>query len=292
MKQLYLIPLFAMLWSCSESSSGPEENENSSMNGASSGDVSLSSGQDIGNSSTDPVANSSGNQVSSSAIEVSSSAVLYPTAPQAADWCAAAAENCGTVVDPRDNRSYKWTKIRGQTWMAENLKYTGAETGTRVGKCPGVTGADSAGDHANCETYGRLYTWYELNKTTYLANEDPQGLCPDGWEVASDDDWTNLVENLRYLNNLKWSDGIAYLLKATNTGNNSWDNAAYNAGNPYQFSAMPPQEGLYLFIWTADENAVVYGIGASMHAKSKETMGDMTHTKKEYGYARCIKSLF
>jgi uncharacterized protein (TIGR02145 family) len=32
--------------------------------------------------------------------------------------------------------------------------------------------------------YGKLYNWYAVN--------DPRGLAPEGWHVASDDEWTQL----------------------------------------------------------------------------------------------------
>lgn len=291
MKSMILIATALLFWSCSDKSSGAEEETLSSDSQwlLSSINIIASSGA-IPSSSLAASSSSSNVVVFSSSTITSSSAIQYPIAPQAADWCAAAEGNCGTIVDARDNRTYKWTKIASQTWMAENLKYTGAETGTRVGKCPGIVSADSTGDHESCETYGRQYTWYELNKTTYLANEDPQGICPDGWKVPRADDWTYLGSNLRTLNSLKWSDGTSQFLKATNTGNNAWDNAKYNAGNPYQFSLMPPETGDYLFIWTRSENAVSYGQGEGVSARSDESITDMTNTKNKYGYARCMKS--
>ncbi len=36
--------------------------------------------------------------------------------------------------------------------------------------------------------YGKLYNWY--------AVDDVRGLCPAGWSVPSDDDWTQLVNSL------------------------------------------------------------------------------------------------
>lgn len=33
------------------------------------------------------------------------------------------AQERGSFIDSRDGRSYKWTKIEGQVWMAENLAF-------------------------------------------------------------------------------------------------------------------------------------------------------------------------
>ena len=37
-------------------------------------------------------------------------------------------------------------------------------------------------------TYGKLYNWYAVN--------DPRGLAPAGWHVASDAEWTELTNCL------------------------------------------------------------------------------------------------
>jgi hypothetical protein len=43
-------------------------------------------------------------------------------------------------------------------------------------------------DPANGAKFGRLYNWY--------AVADPRGLCPAGWHVPSDEDWTVLENKL------------------------------------------------------------------------------------------------
>ncbi len=40
----------------------------------------------------------------------------------------------------------------------------------------------------NQTRYGRLYNWYAVN--------DPRGLAPVGWHVATDSEWTRLTESL------------------------------------------------------------------------------------------------
>jgi uncharacterized protein (TIGR02145 family) len=60
----------------------------------------------------------------------------------------------------------------GQTWGNRN---TGART---------VYGNSAA----NLATYGYLYNWY--------AAVDSKGLCPSGWHVPSNTEWTNLINYL------------------------------------------------------------------------------------------------
>lgn len=41
-------------------------------------------------------------------------------------------------------------------------------------------------DTSMSHNYGRLYNWYAI--------ADPRGLCPEGWHVATDEDWERLVQ--------------------------------------------------------------------------------------------------
>jgi len=43
-------------------------------------------------------------------------------------------------------------------------------------------------DPANGAIYGKLYNWYAVN--------DPRGLAPEGWHVATDGEWTMLSDGL------------------------------------------------------------------------------------------------
>ena len=77
--------------------------------------------------------------------------------------------NYSVIVDQRDGKIYRATKIGNRKWMAENLNYSGA------GKC-------YRDENAYCEVYGRLYTWYDLG----IDSINDRGICPSGWHVPSD----------------------------------------------------------------------------------------------------------
>ena len=101
-----------------------------------------------------------------------------------------------TVTDI-DGNVYNVVTIGNQCWMAENLKTTKYRNGSPI---PGNLSdaswsnttigaqADYNNDVANTAIYGKLYNWY--------AVADPAGLCPTGWHVPSDSEWTILANFL------------------------------------------------------------------------------------------------
>jgi uncharacterized protein (TIGR02145 family) len=92
------------------------------------------------------------------------------------------------VVKDIDGNEYPVVTIGQQNWTAENLRATQSPDGR------GVTSyffKDDSASHANC---GRLYTWdVAMNGQ---AGESVQGICPDGWHLPSDAEWTQLFEHI------------------------------------------------------------------------------------------------
>ena len=95
---------------------------------------------------------------------------------------------------------YTYTSIElenGQHWMAENLRSSIYANGDSVFNPTDMTSllALTTGawlhyqnDPTNEIMYGKLYNW--------AAVSDPRNLCPSGWHVATDADWSALVEYL------------------------------------------------------------------------------------------------
>ena len=121
-----------------------------------------------------------------------------------------------TFVDPRDGRNYKMITIGTQTWMAENLNTIKYNDGTDIPQVTNPSSWNYIETPAYCwyennqelfgETYGPLYNWYVVNTGK---------LCPLGWHVPSDSEWTTLVNycggdqiagnKLKEIKNFHWS---------------------------------------------------------------------------------------
>jgi uncharacterized protein (TIGR02145 family) len=110
-------------------------------------------------------------------------------------------QTSGTVTDIEGN-VYKTITIGDQDWMAENLKVTKFDDNTEI---PFVTSNDIwatstkpayswyANDVSFKDNYGALYNWYTVDNT----NNGNKNVCPTGWHVTSDAEWTTLTDYLR-----------------------------------------------------------------------------------------------
>jgi uncharacterized protein (TIGR02145 family) len=99
-----------------------------------------------------------------------------------------------TITDI-DGNLYNTVLIGGQCWMKENLKTIKYRNGIQI-EYPGddnyAWDSNTSGAYAwynndvsNKDSYGALYNWYAVNNTN--------GLCPTGWHVPSDDEWSELI---------------------------------------------------------------------------------------------------
>ena len=86
-------------------------------------------------------------------ITVSSSSAVPPTV------------TATQMVDNRNNKTYRLENVAGKLWMAEDLNFETANS-----MC-----FDS--DNANCNKYGRLYTYSAATRA-----------CPDGWRLPNRDE--------------------------------------------------------------------------------------------------------
>jgi len=139
-----------------------------------------------------------------------------------------------TILDIEDNE-YETVKIGTQLWMAENLQATKYDNGDLIGTTTPATLDISgevtpeyqwpySGEVSMAGIYGRLYTWYAVT--------DSRNVCPTGWHIPTDAEWTNLETALGGFN-------VAGS-KLKESGNSHWIHP-YNldATNESCFEALP-----------------------------------------------------
>ena len=193
----------------------------------------------------------------------------------------------GTVTDA-DGNVYATVIIGEQEWMAENLKTTKYNDGTDI---PHVTDNGAWANlttGAYCwynndqtaygDTYGALYNWYAV---------ETGKLCPTGWHVPTDAEWTQLTDYLG-------GDDIAGgKLKATS----GWSNNG-NGTDDYGFSALPGGSrgtygsfyyvGYYGCWWSATERSTNYAWSRYMYYYDFDVYWSSNY--KEYGFSvRCLR---
>jgi len=151
-----------------------------------------------------------------------------------------AATATDAVVDI-DGNIYTTVTIGTQVWMASNLKTTKYNDGTTIPnvKDNGTWGSATTGawcdygdNSSNSTTYGKLYNWYAVdnNEATKVASNGGKNICPAGWHVPTDADWTTLTD---YLGGFSVAGD-----KLKETGTSHWiSNTA--ATNSSGFTALP-----------------------------------------------------
>lgn len=195
----------------------------------------------------------------------------------------------GKLYDLEGNL-YKTVVIGSQTWMAENLRSTKLNDGTIIPHVKDNYTWSTQTVPARCyfandsasysSVYGVLYNWY-----TVQTNK----LCPDGWHMPTDAEWTTLTTSLgvdslaggKLKSTLNW---LPPNLKATNTTgftalptgyryfNGSYQNSGYS-GNWWSATAYINKLSWYTYV---SYNSGYVG---------------RNYADKLYGFsARCIKN--
>lgn len=92
------------------------------------------------------------------------------------------------VADADGNEYLVYEAPDGKTWMKQNLAYS-----DKAGQ--DAIGAPYLDAEAMSQVFGRFYTWDEA--TGGISSNDGttvQGICPEGWHIPSDNEWTDLAE--------------------------------------------------------------------------------------------------
>jgi uncharacterized protein (TIGR02145 family) len=161
------------------------------------------------------------------------------------------------TVEDKDGNVYNTVGIGNQCWTKENLKVTKYnngddipdETANTSGWGALTTGARTeyvaAGVTGYVSQYGYLYNWY--------AATDSRKICPSGWHVPTDAEWTTLTNTLEgesFAGTFMKKDDE--LLWSTNTGTNSSGFSALPGGNRFGGSFFNIRNNAIL--WSATES--------------------------------------
>ena len=210
--------------------------------------------------------------------------VLTFTTPNPNDGlpCSGAA----TVTDYDDN-TYNTVQIGAQCWMKENLRTTHYSNGTSIalGSSTSTTTAYRYypnNSSANVSSYGYLYNWKAVMRSSSPSSANPsgvQGICPTGWHVPSDVEWTQLTDYVGSQTQYQCDNSSDYFAKAlaSTTGWTSYSTTCAVGNNPSTnnatgFSALPAGYSSVLYdffgsgayFWSATENDDYYAYFRSL----------------------------
>lgn len=216
-----------------------------------------------------------------------------------------------TVID-YDNNIYNTVQIGNQCWMKENLRTTHYANGESVslGTSTSTTTPyryNPDNNSNNVPTYGYLYNWPAVMHGTSSSSANPsgvQGICPIGWHVPSDAEWTQLTDYVGSQTQYQCgnnSENIAKALAST-TGWYSNTNTCAVGNNPGTnnatvFSALPAGGylvgdyyyfGYYANFWSATEDDVYDACYRSLSYKYAY-VGRYGHNKYTGFSVRCVR---
>ena len=199
-----------------------------------------------------------------------------------------------SVADAQGN-VYRTVAIGGQVWLAENLRSSQFQDGSKV-----RSGAIVNDDQDNLLKYGRLYDWHDVN--------DPKNLCPVGWRVATDEDFKELERAIgmseEELKLQGWRGGeqnLGLQLKEAQK-DGPFKKIDQSLVNKRQFFARPAgvkwngwyiTQGAYTEFWTAssatEKQAIIRTLAYSWWNAHKGEIRRATSSKDNMFSVRCVR---
>jgi uncharacterized protein (TIGR02145 family) len=197
---------------------------------------------------------------------------------------------------------YESITIGTLDWMVHNLKVEHYRNGDAIPKVLEGWGSLTTGawyqwsdDDELGDTYGYMYNWAAVN--------DSRGLAPEGWRVATDDDWKNLERALgmteQQANSLDfrgspvgakiaggydlWADGNIRDHEAFNSSGFNGLPGGWRNHTGYQYD-----KSLGVGWWTATETSETYAMLRFLY-KTFTSIKRTNHSKKLGYYVRCVR---
>jgi uncharacterized protein (TIGR02145 family) len=212
-------------------------------------------------------------------------------------------QGCGTIS--YGGQTYQTVVIGTQCWMAENLNIGTMINGSQEQANNAVVEKYCYDNNlANCDVYGGMYQWAEViqylngatNTTSWnpLPTGDVQGICPPGWHLPADAEWTTLTTCLG-------GEGVAGG-KMKEAGTSHWLSPNTGATNTSGFTALPGgdrylTDGFYdltffTFFWSSSQynfNSGTTAWGRSLQ-NVHQRVGSGGSEKIVGGSVRCLKN--
>jgi len=195
---------------------------------------------------------------------------------------------CGNTVS-HGGKNYQTVQIGAQCWFKENLDIGTRINGSQNQTNNGVIEKYCYGDNeANCNTYGGLYQWDELMQ--YVTTQGAKGLCPDGWHIPTDAEWTTLTTSLG-------GESVAGG-KMKEAGTVHWAPPNTGATNSSGFTALPGgNRGDYgyfydltdiAYFWSSTETSSIYAWYRGLY-RHYENVGRHNLNKTDGFSCRCLQ---
>ncbi|MBP6978994.1 MAG: FISUMP domain-containing protein [Bacteroidales bacterium] len=169
---------------------------------------------------------------------------------------------CGCIAPVLyEGQTYATVQTGDQCWLRENLNVGTKINSTQASFQQTNNGTIEkycyANDEANCDVYGGLYEWPEAMQ--YVSTEGAQGICPPGWHIPTDGEYTELT------NFLGGEDVAGGKMKSTGTievGTGLWRTPNTGATNESGFTSLPAgcrwtdngsfiEKERYAFFWSS-----------------------------------------
>lgn len=208
------------------------------------------------------------------------------------------------MVSDADGNRYRTVVIGEQEWMVKNLKTTHFNDGTPIANVRDVTNWRNVdapayvwyeNDSINKEPFGALYNWHAVGS--------PKGICPEGWRVATDEDWKKLEQFLDMVPEQIEGTGLRGAnegAKLKEAGTDKWESPNEGATNEVGLTIIPSgrrdssgrfyDKGTGSTIWTSSETSASSAYYRHF-ANNVTTIGRNPGGDKKFGLAvRCIRA--
>lgn len=200
----------------------------------------------------------------------------------------------GTTTVTYGDQTYNTVQIGTQCWLRENLNI-----GTMISNSQNQTNNGVMEKYCydnnpeNCSIYGGLYIWNEMMQ--YVTISGAQGICPSGWHIPTQAQWTTLTT---FLGGATIAGGKMKTTGTLQAGDGFWTSPNTAATNESGFSALPAgyhtASGIfyditeYNMLWTSSETTSTHAWNRMLYYGSG-TMNDYTANKSYARSVRCLR---